>query len=164
MNHRSLIPASARAFVPLSALALMLAAGFGVGSSRDVPVSDEASVEPGRALTVMPDSIDLGDVRPGHRAEGRLRLRNPSSKTVVLDRVDSNCPCVRVFPARAEIRPNGSLDLRITFDPAEEPDFRGGLFVDQVGRGPSGEALFRATVRLTVADPADRRPKTGDRP
>ena len=59
-------------------------------------------------------------------------------------------PCVRVTPLPARVEIGGRLELRLSFDPALEPDFRGRLAVELTGLGRSGEVLFRSAVDLTV--------------
>lgn len=67
-------------------------------------------------------------------------------------RVESSCPCVAVAPAAFEVAPGGSVALAVARDLADEPDFRGGLAVEVVGRAADGRALGIARVAATVLE------------
>jgi hypothetical protein len=97
-----------------------------------------------------PDPIELGDLEPGRSAEAKLSLRNRGSETVVLERIETSCPCVSVSPASLRLHPGGAAELRVHFDPTDEPEFRGGLSVTLVGWGRPGAILFRTHVNVAV--------------
>lgn len=137
-------------------IVLVLAAIPAIGaalSSSSHPLRDFPPSSPTSGLLESPASIALGRLAPGERAEAGWTLSNRTAAVVRLDRVESSCPCVRVEPIPTTIDPGGQANLRVVFDPAEEPDFRGGLAVDLTGRGPTGVVLFRSTVDLTVSGP-----------
>lgn len=92
----------------------------------------------------------LGAVRPGESVRAEMTLRNPHPAAVTVERVETSCPCVRVTPASLHIEPRESAELGIAFDPTDEPDFRGGLRVEVIGRGEGGDVVFRTHVHLEV--------------
>jgi len=55
-----------------------------------------------------------------------------------------------VTPVFLRIDAHTSATLKVAFDPADEPDFRGGLSVDLTGREPDGATAFRTQVNLEV--------------
>ncbi len=148
---------SRRPAVALVALALLTAVTVGIGSSpRALPPGDGVA-EPMAGLTVEPGSIDLGQAAPGRKPGGRLRLRNRFASPAELDRVETSCPCVAVSPAMVRIGPGEVAEVDVTFDPAEEPGFRGTLVVDLTGHDRMGSILFRSSARLAVIDPSPSR-------
>jgi len=72
---------------------------------------------------------------PGKAAEAVVTVRNASDRSVVVDRFETSCGCVVVEPRSARIGANGSIALRVRFDPRDEPDFRGRLAVNLTGKG-----------------------------
>jgi hypothetical protein len=54
--------------------------------------------------------------------------------------------------------------LKVALDLADEPEFRGRLVVDVLGRGSGDVVLFRATVVVTVALTQALAPQGPDRP
>jgi hypothetical protein len=79
-----------------------------------------------------------------------LTLRNVSAEAISIDRVETSCSCVSVSPLPARVEAGSERALTVAFDPAEEPDFRGGLSVDVTGHGPAGDVVFRTRVDLDI--------------
>jgi len=99
---------------------------------------------------VSPSLVSLGILAPGQPAGARFLLRNPGPHTVSVERVKTSCPCLRVEAAPFIVGPGGSAELVARFDPADDPDFRGGLSIEVTGLSPAGEAEFRVQVDLEV--------------
>jgi len=57
---------------------------------------------------------------------------------------------VTLGPVPFRVETGRSASLWVAFDPSHEPDFRGSLCVEVVGRDTTGVAVFRTTVDLTV--------------
>ncbi len=104
----------------------------------------------GPPLATVPESLSLGRLEPGQKASARLILRNRTSRQFSVTRVEASCPCIGASPSAFGIGPRGQSTLAITFDPSEDPGFRGGLSVGLVGFGDNGDVLFRATIELEV--------------
>jgi len=115
--------------------------------------SADAEVLP---VAVDPSWIDLGSLPPGRTASSTLTLSlmRPGSAKVTVVRVETGCPCVKFSTLPAEIGEGRPARLRVTFDPAEEPDFRGNLSVPVTGTTRDGSTAFRSTVAVAVQDVA----------
>jgi hypothetical protein len=81
-------------------------------------------------LKIVPNPVNLGLLQPGSSAQRPLVVNNPGLRSVSVRRIESSCPCIRVEPGRLELLARAGQDLMVTFDPTEEPDFRGGLLVE----------------------------------
>ncbi|CAN0426499.1 unnamed protein product [Phaeothamnion confervicola] len=106
-----------------------------------------------RELIVNPDPIPLGKLPPGRGARAAAKLFNPSSESLVVERVETSCPCVRSttrLPLR--INPGETEILDVEFDPSKEPGFRGGLGVDVVGTDAIGTGVFYCRVDVEVSE------------
>jgi len=115
-------------------------------------------------LVVSPRPISLGTLEPGRASVTTLTLHNPGPRPIIVERAETSCPCVSVSALPVSVRPNSTARLEVTFDPADEPDFRGRLAVDILGRGSGDVVLFRATVVVTVALSRALPPPVPDRP
>jgi len=110
-----------------------------------------AAADVGSGLPLAgPRVVDLGTLMPGQPAQAPLVVGNRRDDAVVLHRVETSCPCVRVTPSPLRVGPLQQAVLNVTFDPSGEPDFRGSLAVDYTGRGADGEVVLRGRVDLTV--------------
>jgi hypothetical protein len=107
-------------------------------------------------LEISPDRVDLGSLRGGKSGRGLLRLTNKQDCTVVLERVEADCPCVRAKPVPNWIPPGGVADLLLSLDTASEPDFSGKLVIPVVGYLSGGEVAFQAQVTAEVDNSFDR--------
>ena len=105
-------------------------------------------------LIVAQDPIRLGTLEPGRSVRVAVAVRNRSADPVVISRVETSCPCIRATPDRLSLAPGDSSELTLTFDPSDEPEFRGILAVEYVGRSSDGAAVLRGTVRLEVKGPS----------
>ena len=81
---------------------------------------------------------------------GTFTIRNRTTTPIRVARFETSCPCVRVSPSSLDLKPDKTNEIRVNFDAAMEPNFRGRLAVDLTGLSRSGEVLFRSTVDLTV--------------
>ena len=142
--------------------ALLVALGFVVallipGSPGATRGHSHATADPfnsavsGAPLQVSPDPVSLGSLSPGQQATGRITLRNPGQSPVIVERVETSCSCLDVGPFPIKIEPGRSANLTVRFDPADEPDFRGRLSIEVIGRGPTDLLAFRTRVGIEVA-------------
>jgi hypothetical protein len=68
---------------------------------------------------------------------------------MMIERIETSCPCLATTPGSIRISPGESKVLAIEFDPSAEPDFRGGLSVDVTGH--AGERVaFHTLVNVDV--------------
>jgi hypothetical protein len=108
-------------------------------------------------LEVSPNVIDLGILRPRHSAAARLTLRNPSLRTVIVEQIQTSCPCLQAEKQSIILGPQESAALALRFDSSDDSDFRGGLSIEVVGRGVTGGIVFATRVNAVVrAEPADQ--------
>lgn len=103
-------------------------------------------------LEISPDPILLGTLFPGRSAIAKLTVRNSGSRPVIVESIETSCPCLNVAKQWARLGPRQTADLTVRFDPADEPDFRGCLSIDVIGREPGGEIAFRTRVEVEVRD------------
>lgn len=147
----------------------LLVAGT-LGCAPETPghlaINGPASAVTRGPVTVGPDPVTLGTLEAGRAAHATVSLHNPGSEALTLDRVESSCACVRMTPLPVRIDPRRSVDLTVTFDPREEPDFRGAMTVDLTGWDAAGRQVFRTRVELEVQSgpapaPSAPRPEAG---
>ena len=121
---------------------------------------------PGEAspLAISPDPLCLGTLEAGGAATASLTAQNHGREALILERVESSCPCVSVGPVPVQIAAGGSALLAVTVDLAGEPDFRGGLTVDLTGNATDGATMFHTEVRLMVGTSREETPKLSGLP
>jgi hypothetical protein len=79
-----------------------------------------------------------------------LVVRNQQSDALTLERTVSSCPCIGVSGLPVRLRPNEARGLKVAFDPAEAPEFRGGLSVELDGYLADARIAFRTRVEFDV--------------
>lgn len=112
--------------------------------------SSVTEVDAKTPLSVKPDPVTLGVIPTGEKARATLLIINPGSERLELTNVRTTCPCVGLEGLPVSIEPGKSVELRVTFDPTEEPNFRGTLEVGLIGLGATGGKLFQTKVNLTI--------------
>ena len=101
-------------------------------------------------LENKPELVLLGTLAAGQHAEATITLLNPSRDAVQIDRVETSCPCLSAEPTKFKVGPGESAEVRLAFDPSQEPDFRGGLSIEVIGYGAMAKIAFRTRVNLDV--------------
>jgi hypothetical protein len=114
--------------------------------------------ESGRVSLSPATPLSLGILSPGQPARGVLTLKNETADVVIVDHVTTSCPCISAAPLPLRLEPGATAKIVVSFDPTNEPDFRGGLGVEVKGFDQAGAALLRTTVDLEVANAATGRP------
>ncbi len=102
--------------------------------------------------TVSPNPLDLGTLAPGASARATIVLRNPGETTLLVDRVEAGCGCMRVRKERLRVEPGGSAQLEVEYVPDEDPNFRADLSVALTGFGLKNAILFQCDVSVSVQD------------
>jgi hypothetical protein len=110
----------------------------------------ERSAAPWLPLEIRPDPVVLGAIPAHQTAQISIGVENLRTVPVILERVETSCPCITVGDLPASLEPEGATDLRVTFDPTHEPDFVGALAVQVVGYLSDGQVGFRTRVKLEV--------------
>jgi Protein of unknown function (DUF1573) len=114
------------------------------------------------SLEISPDRIELGVVNNGQVSKAALKLTNRGSRVLLIDRLETGCPCLLITPEQLRIGPSESEVVAVTFDPSGEPDFHGRLSIDISGYS-TGKLAFRTVgqveVRKEVDSPAARSPE-----
>jgi hypothetical protein len=150
------------AFPGLAGIAAVSLAVLGSAAPNHIPPLSKltSTAGPQLPLKISPDPISLGTLDPGRSAVAKLTLRNSGSDPVIVARVETSCPCLTVAEQSTEIGPGQAADLTMEFDPADDPDFRGGLSIDVIGRDPLGGIVFRTRAQIEVraqpGEPANR--------
>jgi hypothetical protein len=132
-------------FASLSCLAL-----FGRNHNSDDQNIASSALLP-FALEINPDPVPLGNVAPGVPRNAIFRLRNRGPQRVVVESIETSCPCVGVAPHRVCLEPGRDEAMTVTFDPTRDPDFRGSLCVELSGYGTGEKVVFRTRVKLSVS-------------
>jgi hypothetical protein len=101
-------------------------------------------------LEISPDSIDFGILPPGEAAEACLTVRNTQDDSVVLERIQTSCPCIEATPAPTRIGPRQAEKLKVIFNASRDGDVGGPLSVELTGHLADGRIGFRALVRLQI--------------
>lgn len=122
----------------------------GCDSPRSAPPQFDSSAASAPSLIVSPDPIALGTLAPGESARSTVTLRNPTSEAVSVERIETSCPCILVSPTSIVVGSGESSALTIEFDPTDEPEFRGGLSVNVVGKEATGRVALRGRVEVEV--------------
>lgn len=103
-------------------------------------------------LRVRPDSISLGRLNPGERAQTSLFLSNPHSRPIAIKTIETSCPCLKVSPRCLSLNSHEETSLSIVFDPEEDREFRGSLSVEVIAKGVDNSNIFCTQVDLIVSD------------
>jgi len=154
----SLLAATA-ALGSLTALSLALL-GSTPPNQIPPPLKLASSTGPRFPLEISPDPISLGILDPGRSAVAKLTLRNSGSHPVIVAWVETSCPCLSVAEQTTDIGPGQAADLTLKFDPTNDPDFRGGLSIDVIGRDPPGGIVFRTRAQIEVRAQPGESPDT----
>ncbi len=121
----------------------------GAGGGHSQATADLfSSAVSGARLQVSSDPVSLGSLSPGQQATGRITLRNPGQSPVIVERVETSCPCLDFGPLPIEIGPVRTANLIVRFNPAGEPDFLGRLSIEVIGRGPTDLLAFRTRLGM----------------
>lgn len=142
---------------PVCAIATLAISPRRASSFRSVPNSSppppvrslEAAPGDHFPLALDPDRLSLGVVSAGQKAKATLNVTDIGRDSVFVDRIETGCPCLTVTPSSIRLMSGETGALAVDFDPAAEPDFRGGLVIDITGFA-DGKAVFRIQTRLRV--------------
>jgi hypothetical protein len=131
---------------------------FGSASRNQQPTGASLTglSRPRFSLEVSPELVDLGAHRAGEPARAWLRLRNEHDRTVVLETVKADCPCIRAQPVPIRIPPGGVARLLLSLDSDSEPGFTGKLLVPVAGYQANGEIAFRVQVAAELGNSSGR--------
>jgi hypothetical protein len=116
-----------------------------VGLAGGRPGSGSAEV------SVFPAEVDLGRVPAGSRQRVALTLYSAQAESLLLDELESSCPCVRGEGLPWRLEPGQRRPVAVEVDLSAEPEFRGRLQIELVGKS-SGRVVFRTRLHLTVTE------------
>jgi hypothetical protein len=102
-------------------------------------------------LEVSPDPIEIGALGAGESRLVSVNLRNTRNTELMLDRIVTSCPCVRVEQVPARIAPAETASLKIRVDGESESNYGDWLAVEIGGYLPDGTVAFRMKVRFQRA-------------
>ena len=94
--------------------------------------------------------MSLGVLRPGCSAETEISVRNPSPHRVVIKHIETSCPCLSVKQESINIDAKESATFTVKFDSGHDPDFRGRLSIEIIGRDGGENIIFRSRANLEV--------------
>ncbi len=144
------------AAVPATIAALGATTSLLGSSTLPPPTITQARVDVSRLmfstipLEINPDPTELGVLKSSQQAESQVVLRNPGRGPIVIGRIETSCPCVRVAPGMFPVGPGEAKSLAVRFDPSDEPDFRGELSVIVTGYDGEARVAFANRVNLEV--------------
>lgn len=101
----------------------------------------------------LPNRLDLGTIPPGSVKQVKMAVLNSGQIGIDLMRVEASCPCVHVAPLPLHIVPEAEKDISVSFDPIDEPEFRGRLVVTLRGFDSADRLVLVAEVLVEVASP-----------
>jgi len=129
------------------------ASGCSTKAPNPASLASRNNLSSSDGLVISPKLIDFGALSPGQSSRVDLRISNSSTISRTLDRIETSCPCIRISRLPAEIPVRETRVLEVSFDPSEEPDFRGSLVIDLHGFDPEGVEMFQAKIHLAVDGP-----------
>jgi Protein of unknown function (DUF1573) len=86
----------------------------------------------------------------GQKARVAFTIVNHGSQPAEIQRIETSCPCLTATPGKFLIVPGEERILGVEFDASAEPDFRGGLSIEVIGRGTAGETVFETRANVEV--------------
>jgi hypothetical protein len=140
----------------LGAISCAPPTGIKPSAAADTSAFEGSATVSAPTLIASLNPASLGVLEPGSTASARLTLRNPNDAPIAVKVIETSCPCVLVTPPVLDVNARNSADVTLTFDPSNEPDFRGGLSIDVVGKASGGAELFRTKLNLEVRAPIHR--------
>jgi Protein of unknown function (DUF1573) len=107
-------------------------------------------------VEISPDPVELGVVNEGRVSKAVLSLTNRAARELVIDRLETGCPCLTITPGQLLIAPSETKVVAVEFDPSGDPDFHGRLCIDISGYS-KGKRAFHTVAEVEVRnDPASR--------
>lgn len=105
-----------------------------------------------QAELLIPSSkvLDMGVISARGSNEIAFTVRNPGTESVILGRVKSSCPCLRLKMPQV-IAPMADTPVRALLDLSREPDFVGDLAIDVQALTTAGEVGFALKVDVQVS-------------
>ncbi len=101
-------------------------------------------------LLLSPGMIDLGTLAQGERREFVLHLQNPHDRSVVVEQVETSCPCLEVTSLPWQFSPYEERKLHLVLDMAKEREFSGRLFITMRGGTAHAEPALRSRVLAEI--------------
>lgn len=100
-------------------------------------------------LKPSPDPVQFGVVVGGQEARQSLALVNWGDQPVMVERIETSCPCLIITPESTCIGPGETATVSVKFNPSAEPDFRGRLAIDVTGY-TGDQTVFHTLANLDV--------------
>jgi hypothetical protein len=108
------------------------------------------STKPFPQLIVDPQAVELGSVSQASRTQIRLVLGNPHNQPVLVERLQSSCPCLQGRDLPWLLEAGAESNVELTLDLVRESGFVGRLAIDLCGQTAEQDLAFRASVQLSV--------------
>jgi len=67
-------------------------------------------------LHIQPEILDMGSVKEGEEAKGRLFIRNNSESVITITNVETSCGCTVAEPKSRVLAPGAFTELKVTID------------------------------------------------
>ncbi len=101
-------------------------------------------------LLISPGIVDLGTLAQGERREFVIHLQNPHDRTVVVEQLETSCPCLEVKNLPWRFSPGQERKFALRLDMGREPDFSGRLTIRMSASTAQGEHAMRCHVQVQV--------------
>ncbi len=101
-------------------------------------------------LEISPDPVILTADQAGGPAVTSLEVRNVCNSSVMLETIETSCPCILVAPVPLSIGAHEVRSLDVSFAPSSDDEaFEDSLSIEVIGRVLGGGIGFRTRVTVT---------------
>lgn len=78
------------------------------------------------AIKITPAAFDFGNIpQQGGLASTTFTIKNTSTETLIMNRLSTSCGCTTATMDMADLTPNETRTMHVTFDPMTHPDQTG---------------------------------------
>lgn len=145
----------------IAACALLIPRSSTPNDRAPNPSNPKGSTGRHSPIEISPDPLSLGTLHPGQSATVRMILHNSGPRSVIVERVETSCPCLQVEDRSIDLPSGESAPLTLVFDSSDEPDFRGALSIEVSGRDTDRRILFHTHVDVEVRPVPANAPRHG---
>lgn len=94
-------------------------------ATQPIASSTEPETLPG-AIKVTPAAFDFGDIpQQGGLVSTTFTIQNIGTETLIMNRLSTSCGCTTATMDMADLTPNETRTMAVTFDPMAHPEVNG---------------------------------------
>jgi hypothetical protein len=124
--------------------------GGGAGESLAAPPGRTDAETSATPLVPSRTTLDFGIVPQGQERRHYATLKNDVGRRVEIERVETNCDCLRVSLAGSGLDAGEEMMICLYLDLSAASDFVGKLVTEIAGFGSDGKTVFLLRVRADV--------------